>query len=103
MHQFGVTQVLEPLSRMDYNTLMELFRELKTDGSKKGVTLRNLFSEYLGSVGTRAAAMAVKDGVDVNMFGDDRTAAKALTSVAYHIRRPNEALVQQFQSLQVFC
>ena len=48
-----------------------------------------------------AAAMAVKDGVDVNMFGDDRTAAKALTSVAYHIRRPNEALFQQFRGLQV--
>jgi len=86
---------------MNYDTLMGLWRELKSDTSDAGVTKRNLFSEFIGSVGTRASAMVVKDAIEGGMFENDRDAARALSSVAFHIRRPNKALYNAFHDMTI--
>merc|ERR1719412_1176795 len=101
MREFGMPQLLKKLYNMDYNTLIGLFTELKADSSNKGVTLRNIFTEAIGSVGTRAAAMMVKDAIEGGMFDNDRDAARALTSVAFHIRRPNKALYKQYKTISI--
>ena len=58
-----------------------------------------MFHEYLGSTGTTAAAMVIKDLVMEEKFKNDRDAGRVLTSVAYHIRRPNTQLVKEYESL----
>ena len=58
-----------------------------------------MFHEYLSSTGTTASAMVIKDLVMENQFDNDRDAGRVLTSVAYHIRRPNTQLVKEYEAL----
>ena len=50
-------------------------------------------------LGTTASALLVKDMVLAGKFDNDRDAARILTSVPYHIRRPNIQLVKEFEQL----
>ena len=76
--------------------------ELSGDSSEMGVAKSNMFNEYLGNVGTTAAAMVVRDMIMQNKFDNDRDAGRVLTSVAFHIRRPNKQLVREYEKLLTF-
>lgn len=59
----------------------------------------NTFYNYLGKAGTTAAAMVIKDLILEDRFDYDFDAGQVLTSVAYHIRRPNTQLIEEYAVL----
>ena len=61
-----------------------------------------MFNEFLGNAGTTAAAMVVRDMIMANQFDNDRDAGRILTSVPFHIRRPNKQLVEEYEKLLTF-
>ena len=83
---------------MHYSTLKSIAEQLLGDKSERGVQKSNMFNEYLGVAGTSAAAMVVIDLVKNNKFDNDRDAARVLTSIPFHIRRPNKQLVEEFEN-----
>ena len=76
--------------------------QLKADKSEMGVAKFNMFNEYLGNVGSTAAAMVIRDMIMQGKFENDRDAGRVLTSVAFHIRRPNKQLVREYEKLLNF-
>ena len=98
-HQYGVNQLYVPMWAMSYDTLMDVFNELTADKSEDGILKANVFTEVLSSTGTTASAMVVRDLVKDGKFDNARDAARTLTSVPYHIRRPNLDLVAEFEKL----
>lgn len=82
--------------------MKSLAEELLADKSEDGVMTSNIFLELLGSAGTSAAALVVRDLVLENKFDNDRDAARTLSSIPFHIRRPNTQLVKEFEKLLTF-
>nr|ALO75638.1 melanin-engaging protein [Tigriopus kingsejongensis] len=101
-HRYGINSVLPIMYAMDYDTLKGVAEDLQGDKSDTGVMKSNLFGELLGSAGTTAAALLIKDMVMENKFDNDRDAARALTAIPFHIRRPNRQLVKEFEALLNF-
>jgi hypothetical protein len=56
----------------------------------------------LGSAGTSAAALVIRDLLMEGKFDNDRDASLALTKIPFHIRRPNKQLVEEFEKLLDF-
>lgn len=98
-HKMGVNRLLPGLYALDYSSLMDLAEFFKRDRTADGVFKSNLFNELLGAAGTTAAAMAVKDMIMQGKFDNDRDAAMTLTSVPFHIRRPNKQIVAEYEEL----
>ena len=98
-HEHGLNSALAIMIKLNYKSLTNVFNKLRADTSEEGVIRRNLFTEFLGSTGTTAAAMLVKDAIIEGQFDNGRDAARALTSIPYHIRRPNTQLVKELESL----
>merc|ERR1719300_920026 len=84
---------------MNYNSLMDVFKQLKGDTSDAGLAKQNMFREFVAEAGTSAAAVFIKDAVLNNLFDNDSDAARAITGIAFHIRRPNVQLVNEFASV----
>lgn len=45
--------------------------------------------------------MAIKEAIEQEMFDNDRDAARALTSIPFHLRRPNQALYEEISHLAI--
>ncbi len=101
-HRHGIDSLYFILYAMDYNTLKSTAVDLLGDKSDAGVQKSNLFNELLGNTGTTASALVVRDLIMENKFDNDRDAGRVLTSVAFHIRRPNTQLVREMEKLLTF-
>ncbi len=71
---------------LDYNNLKSIADQLYADKSEAGVSKANVFGELLGSAGTTAAALVIKDLLLEKKFDNARDAARILTAVPFHIR-----------------
>jgi len=98
-HMNGVNSLYWYLYYMDYKTLKSIGEEYFKDRTPTGVTKSNMFNEYLGNTGTTASALVIRDFILKKKFDNDRDAARVLTAVAFHIRRPNKQLVREFEQL----
>ena len=98
-HKYGINSVLPAMFTLNYDDLMSIANDLFADKSEEGVMKANIYAELLGSTGTTASALVVRDLVIQGKFDNDRDAARALTGVAFHIRRPNRQLVEEFDKL----
>jgi len=98
-HQFGIDKVSPIMGALDYDSLRKVFDQLIGDKSEEGVMKSNIFTELLGSTGTSASALLVKDLILEQKFDNCRDAARALIAVPFHIRRPNTQLVKEFERL----
>ncbi len=98
-HRKGIQTIFPALYALDYDHLKSLAEEMMADKSDTGVLKAKIFTELLGSVGTSASAMVIRDLIMENKFDNDRDAALALTKVPFHIRRPNKQLVQEYEKL----
>jgi len=101
-HQYGINTLHPLLFALDYNSLKSLAEEFLADKSEDGVMTSNIFLELLGSAGTTASALVVRDLVLANKFDNDRDAARTLSAIPFHIRRPNTQLVKEFEQLLSF-
>lgn len=101
-HQEGINSLYPILYAMDYDSLRSAAEQLFKDKSDEGVTKANMLGELLGAAGTTSSALVVRDLIMENKFDNDRDAARALTGVAFHIRRPNTQLVKEFEQLLNF-
>ena len=101
-HQYGVNNLYPAIYALNYDTLKSLADELLADKSEDGVMKSNLFLELLGAAGTTASALVVRDLILENKFDNDRDAARTLSAIPFHIRRPNTQLVQEFEKLLTF-
>jgi len=99
MHKFGAGSAMPILYAMNYNSLMDVFKQLKGDTSEAGVAKQNMFREFVAEAGTSAAAIFIKDAVMTNLFDKSSDAARAVTGIAFHIRRPNVQLVNAFAEI----
>ncbi len=71
---------------LDYDTLKSIADQLFSDKSESGVAKSNVFGELLGSAGTTASALLIKDMVLEKKFDNARDAARLLTAIPFHIR-----------------
>ena len=101
-HQYGINTLFPAIYALNYDSLKGLAEELLADKSEDGVMKSNLYLELLGGAGTTASAIAIRDLVLENKFDNDRDAARTLSAVPFHIRRPNTQLVQEFEKLLTF-
>jgi len=99
-HKFGIDNLMPLMNGMDYDTLKGIYIQLFKDKSEDGVMMSNIFTELLGSTGTTAAAMVIRDLVRDRKFDNCRDTARVLISVPYHIRRPSRQLVEEFAALE---
>lgn len=60
-HRYGINNILPIFYSMDYDTLKSLADELYADKSDTGMMMSNVFGELLGSAGTTASALVVRD------------------------------------------
>lgn len=98
-HKFGINSILPAMYTLDYASLKGIADEFFADKSDTGVMKANLYGELLASAGTTASAMVIRDLIMEKKFDNDRDAARALTGVAFHIRRPNKQLVAEFEKI----
>ena len=98
-HKNNIESAYMILFAMDYSTLKSVHDDLFLDKSDKGIWMANMFNEYLGNTGTTASAMVVRDLILENKFDNHRDAARVLSAVAFHIRRPNTQLVREYEKL----
>lgn len=88
---------------LNYNSLKRLgdeYLELRNRDYKSSERLMgNLFFEMLSSTGSSAAALLIRDYVMEGKFDNYRDPARYLTAVPFHIRRPNQKLVEEFEKL----
>ena len=99
LHKFGAGSAMPVLYALDFNSLSSVFDQLKADTSERGVMKQNLFREFATETGTAASAMWIKDAVSKNLFESERDSARAVTGVAFHVRRPNKQLVEEYAQL----
>eukprot|EP00090_Calanus_glacialis_P016360 TRINITY_DN2561_c0_g1_i1.p1 TRINITY_DN2561_c0_g1~~TRINITY_DN2561_c0_g1_i1.p1 ORF type:complete len:1526 (-),score=363.79 TRINITY_DN2561_c0_g1_i1:68-4645(-) len=99
LHKFGAGSAMPILYAMNYDSLMDVFTQLKGDTSEAGVAKQNMFREFVAEAGTSAAAIFIKDAVLSNLFDSNSDAARAVTGLAFHIRRPNVQLVNEFAAI----
>jgi len=99
LHKFGAGSAMPIMYGMNYASLMDVFTQLKADTSEEGVAKQNMFREFVAEAGTSAAAIFIKDAVLSNLFDNDSDAARAVTGIAFHIRRPNVQLVNEFAAI----
>ena len=99
LHKFGAGSAMPVLYALDFNSISSVFDQLKADTSETGVMKQNLFREFATETGTTASAMWIKDAVSKNLFESERDSARAVTGVAFHVRRPNKQLVEEYAQL----
>jgi len=99
LHNLGIQKLLEWFFPLDYDSLSTVKDKLFRDESYDGLRAQDIFMELLPMTGTLPAASLVQDLVMDSQYGDDRTSAKALTSVPFHIRKPTRGLVEQWEGL----
>ena len=87
------------LTNLHFSTLWGIMTEFSSDKSEMGIAKSNMFNEYLGNIGSTAAAMVVRDMIMQNKFDNDRDAGRVLTSVPFHVKRPNKQLVREYEKL----
>ena len=102
LHQQGIQRLFPMFYTLDYESLKNLKETYFKDKTPQGVTKYNIFIEMLSMAGTNPAAVLVKEMVKAKEFVSDFTAAKALTSVPFHIRKPNKELVKLYEELLDF-
>ncbi len=74
---------------LDYNNLKSVADQLyraASSGNEEAVAKANIFGELLGSAGTTASAMVIKDLLLQKKFDNARDAARILTAIPFHIR-----------------
>ncbi|XP_040574440.2 LOW QUALITY PROTEIN: uncharacterized protein [Lepeophtheirus salmonis] len=98
-HMYGINSIYPAMLAMDYSALKQLSEELHSDKSAEGVYRYNLFNELLGSLGTSASAILVRDMIAENKFDNFRDAVRTLTAVPFHIRHPSKQLLKEFETL----
>jgi len=98
-HKYGINAIFPAMMALDYNSLKSIADQLFADKSEAGVTKSNIFGELLGSTGTTASALVIKDLLKEGKFDNPRDAARILTAIPFHIRRPNTQLVNEFAEL----
>nr|XP_040574643.1 uncharacterized protein LOC121123583 [Lepeophtheirus salmonis] len=101
-HYYGLNNIYPAMVEMDYNALKSLAEQLQADKSDEGVRKNNLFNELLGSLGTSASAILIRDMVVENKFDNYRDAVRVLTAVPFHIRHPNVQLLDEYEKLYSF-
>ena len=101
-HRFGINSILPAFYTLDYATLRSLADTFFADKSDSGIFKANLFGEILANTGTTAAALLVRDLVMEKKFDNERDAARILSSVPFHVRRPNTQLVKEYEKLLSF-
>ncbi|CAB4068892.1 unnamed protein product [Lepeophtheirus salmonis] len=101
-HYYGLNNIYPAMVEMDYSALKSLAEQLQADKSDEGVRKNNLFNELLGSLGTSASAILIRDMVVENKFDNYRDAVRVLTAVPFHIRHPNVQLLDEYEKLYSF-
>ncbi len=85
-HQAGINSIMSLASGLDYSSLKSMAEHLFEDKSGSGVAISDMFADLLGSAGTTAAALVIKDLILDKKFPSETKAAKVLTTIPYHIR-----------------
>ncbi len=85
-HRAGINSILPAFMALDYSTLKSIADDLYADKSEAGVSKSNVFGELLGSTGTTAAALVIKDLILEDKFDNPRDAARVLSAIPFHIR-----------------
>ncbi|CAB4069088.1 unnamed protein product [Lepeophtheirus salmonis] len=98
-HYYGMNNIYPAMAEMDYDTLKSVSEGVQADKSEEGVRKYNLFNELLGSLGTSASAMLIRDMVMENKFDNYRDAVRVLTAVPFHIRHPSKQLLEEYEKL----
>lgn len=99
MHKDGIQRVIPYMYSLNYDSLHQLKEIFFSDITEAGVYKRNVFTEILPMAGTNPAAYLIKEMVENNEFDSDADAARAVTSVPFHIRRPTKTLVKLYEEL----
>jgi len=99
LHREGIQRLFPMFYTLDYESLKSLKDNYINDKSEEGVTKSNIFTDMLSMAGTNPAAVLVKEMIIAKEFSSDFGAAKAITSVPFHIRKPNQELVKLYEEL----
>jgi len=99
LHSSGIHRLLTWFFPLDYDSLSSLKEKIFNDDSYDGLVAKEIFMELLPMTGTLPSASLVFDMVMNSEYRDEKDLAKALTSVPFHIRKPNKNLVEQWEGL----
>ena len=99
LHNSGIHRLLTWFFPLDFDSLSSLKEKIFNDESYDGLVAKDIFMELLPMAGTLPSASLVHDMVMNSEFRDERDLAKALTSVPFHIRKPNKKLVEKWEGL----
>lgn len=99
MHTAGIQRLFTVMIPLNYDSLVALKDKYFKETSEKGIFERNVFTELLPMAGTNPAAVLIFDMLKNKEFETDADAARILTSVPFHIRKPTQTLVQYYDPL----
>ena len=100
LHKFGALALTRVILLMDYDNILDTYTKLKAGATDdEGKAALNMFREFLVEAGTSAAALALRDLVLTGVIDNDSEAARALSGVAFHLRRPSLALVTELAEI----
>jgi hypothetical protein len=102
LHQEGIQRLFPAFYTLDYESLKSLKNNYFKDKTEQGISKSNIFIEMLSMAGTNPAAVLIKEMIKDKEFASDITAAKTITSVPFHIRKPNRELVKMYEELLDF-
>ena len=103
LHREGIQRLFPMFYTLDYESLKSLKDDFFKDKvGSQSITKRNIFTEMLSMAGTNPSAVLIKEMVKAKEFVSDVDAAKAITSVPFHIRQPNKDLVKLYEDLLDF-
>jgi len=102
LHNNGIQKLLFLFYTLDFESFVQVKEKIFEDDSEEGYVAKDIFMEMLPMAGTLPAAYLVKEMVMNSEYESDRAAAKALSSVPFHIRKPTKGLVEEWESLLSF-
>ena len=97
--KYGINDMMPAFYALDYDGLKSIADEVFNDKAEDSVAKANIYANMLGSVGTTSSALVIRDLAFEGRFDDARDAARALTGIPFHIRRPNRQLVEEFAKI----
>merc|ERR1711892_729353 len=99
LHNTGIQKLLSFFFALDFESLSAVKEKIFEDESDEGQVAQDIFMELLPMTGTLPSAYFVHHLVMNSGYEDDRSAAKALTAVPFHIRKPTRGLVEEWEVL----
>ena len=76
LFRYGIENMRPLMWHMSYDTLMSIYNKVWNDKSEGGKVKSNVYTELLGSTGTSASAMAVKEIITSQKYDNCRDAAR---------------------------